>query len=118
MGVIMLMRNKRKVSNFLRKKVVLILLSVLLLFTSSSCKDDSFIPTDNPLPTDEVEVGDEKQGNEQGLEGENEGEEGNEEEDEIVETEKFKARALYLTGWTVGIPENVENILILQKIQK
>ena len=33
----------------------------------------------------------------------------------MVETEKFKARALYLTGWTVGIPENVEKYIDIAK---
>lgn len=120
MGVIMLMRNKRKASKFLKKRIILTLLSVMLLFILSSCGGDSLIPDESPLPTDEIEGGGEHQGNEQNLDGENQEEEndteeGNDEEDELVETEKFKARALYLTGWTVGIPENVEKYIDIAK---
>lgn len=124
MGVNMLMKNKRKKSKFLEKKVVLTLLSVLFLFVLSSCGDKSLIPADNPIPTDEVETGNENPDNEQNLNGAN-GTEGNEEDNENngedshdegkSEEEKIKVKALYLTGWTVGIPENVDKYIDIAK---
>ncbi|MDQ2087577.1 putative glycoside hydrolase [Herbivorax sp. ANBcel31] len=108
------MLNKRKVSNLVEKKVMLTVVSMILLFTLSSCGDGSFVTTDNPLPTDEVtENVDDK---EQDLDGnDEEGEEKEEKEEEEEEIEPVKARALYLTAWTVGHSENVEKYIDLAK---
>lgn len=119
------MKNKRKITKFTREKIILTLLSVMLVFVLTSCGNDSIIPTDNSISTDETEVGDEKQGNEQNLDGESEGENGNEDgneegseegsEEETEQEEKIKVKALYLTGWTVGIPENVDKFIDIAK---
>ena len=119
------MKSKRKITKFTREKIILILLSVMLVFVLTSCGNDSIIPTDNSISTDETEVGDEKQGNEQNLDGESEGENGNEDgneegseegsEEETEQEEKIKVKALYLTGWTVGIPENVDKFIDIAK---
>lgn len=112
----MLMKNRREVSNLLKSKIMLTLLSVVLLFTLSSCGDDSFIPVDNPDPTDGLVVDGENNDNEENLNGDNEGEEEEEEEiEEVEEAERIKARALYLTGWSAGIPENVDKYIDIAK---
>ena len=72
-------KQKKSIKIF-KKRIILTLLSVMLLFILSSCGGDSLIPDESPLPTDEIEGGGEHQGNEQNLDGENQEEENDTEE--------------------------------------
>lgn len=119
MGVIMLMEIRKGVFKLLKNKTVLALLPILLLFMLSSCGDDSFIPIKTPTPTDKSVDGKENN-NDENLNDENENKEGEEGEEDgesgdDEQVERIKARALYLTGWSAGIPENVEKYIDIAK---